>query len=192
MADETKPNPEKTSDGDGKNTAGGGEGAATQTAKTEEAKTLTQEEVNKLIAKTKREAEEKHKRESEEAKRKQDEEEAKKKGEFETLAKTYEGERDAAKAERDEYKSKYEKLAESVRASAKAEIDALPEHIRTLAPSSDDLDLLLEWLPKAKQAVGKQSPPPPGNQINPKPVASGSGKEEADARKGQARIYQSL
>jgi membrane protein involved in colicin uptake len=193
MADETKPEPKDTSAGEGKNTDGNGAGAGTQTAKaTEAAKTFTQEEVERIAGEARRKERERAKQEADEAERKRQEDEAKKKGEFEALAKTFEGERDAAVKERDDYKTKYETLAERVKKSALAEVAALPEHIQKLAPTDDDLDRLLEWLPKGKEAAGV-SAPPPGNSRGPKPTGgAGDGKVDEEARQGQRRIYQSL
>ena len=167
-----EPKPDTSAD-DGKNTDGSGKGADTQTAKSEDAKTFTQAEVDRIAGEARTKEREKAKREKEEEDRKRNEKELADQNKHKELADTRERERDAAISERDDYKGKYETLAETVKKSVNAEIKALPEGIAELAPAEDNLDARLEWLPKAKKMAEKLTGEPiPGNSRGPKPTGT--------------------
>jgi hypothetical protein len=123
-------------------------------------------------------------REAQERK-KQDEESARKKGEFETLATTYQGERDAA---RDELKSANEKLArynELFSADIETRIKSWPDEVKVLVPKAEDADALaryervMELMPLAEKLLG--APAKPG--IAPAPGTAVSGAMTGDVRK---------
>jgi len=151
---------EKTpADGSGKDTP----------PKPEDAKTFTQADLDRIAGEARKSEREKARKEKDDEDKKRAEKELEAQGKLKELADTRERERDAVILERDDYKGKYEALAETVNKSVDAEIEALPEWIRRLAPAG--LDARLGWLPEAKKSVQEQTgEPKPGNSRGPKPA----------------------
>lgn len=151
---------EKTpADGSGKDTP----------PKPEDAKTFTQADLDRIAGEARKSEREKARKEKEDEDKKRAEKELEAQGKLKELADTRERERDAVILERDDYKGKYETLAATVNKSVEAEIKALPEEFRELAP--EGLDARLEWLPKAKKMAEKLTgEPKPGNSRGPKPA----------------------
>lgn len=179
-----------------KNTNANGGGAGTQTGKTEGAPKFTQEEhqaeIDRIAAKVRAEEKQKHDTANAEADRKRQEAADKEAGKHKDLAEKFERERDAANVERDDFKGKYESLAEKVKTSVAAEIKLLPPDIAALAPSETNLDARLEWLPKAKKTAETLSgETKPGNSRGPKPMGATPHDAVADivARKRQSGQY---
>jgi hypothetical protein len=78
----------------------------------------------------------------------------------------------AAAAERDRIATEHASLGErhtalttQVEKLIKAQLAELPEHIRELAPSGDDLAMRLEWIAKARKAA---APTTPGTSPGPR------------------------
>ena len=169
MADETKPKSETTSDATVKNTADGGKGEDTQASKTEDAKTFTQADLDRIAGEARKSEREKAKREADEADKKKQEAADKEAGKHKELAAQFESERDTEKAKAEALETKYNLLSESIGKMIQSDIDDLPDEVKALAPES--LEARLEWLPKAKALAGKfgEGNTKPGNSLSPKP-----------------------
>ncbi len=180
MADDTNPKPQDTPEGGGKKTDGSGAGAGTQTAQTEDAPKFTQEDLDRIAAKARKEEREKLQRDQERKERERQEQADKEAGKHQELAQRFEREREEERTRADNAETRYSTLSERVTAMLASEIDALPEEVKQLAPAS--LEDRLEWLPKAKQLATRMTgnPATPGNPKNPRPAG---GNDPAAAHK---------
>lgn len=189
MADDTKAKADDTSEGDGKNTdKAKAEGADSQAAKSDDAPKFTQDDLNRIAAKARKEEREKLAKEQGEAEAKRKEEEAKKQGEFEGLY-------NELKPQHEAQGEKLKKYEETVKAIAEADLAALPDEVKDMAPDLSDPLAVFAWLPKGKKLAEKinGAPAKPGAGGDPPPKAP-PGTAEADkaARAAQAGLYRTF
>lgn len=163
-------------------------GDGTQTDKTADAPKFTQADLDRIAAKTRKEEREKLAKEQAEAEAKRNEEEAKKQGEFEKLYAELKPQHETATATLAKYQ-------ETVKAIAEADLNALPDEVKDMAPDLADPLAVLAWLPKGKKLAEKLdgAPAKPGAGGDPKPKgAPGEGANDKRAAAQSKRTYQSL
>lgn len=122
---------------------------------------LTQDEVNAIVAKEKATWKRQQQEAESSAKAKAAEEAAKQAGEWQKLAETTQAERDRLRGEHESLTSRYTALSEVVEQLIKSQLKDLPEPIRALAPSGDDVAARLAWIVQARKAAGELAPPAP-------------------------------
>ena len=200
MAENTQPNDQSTSEEDGKNTDGKGAGADTETAKPQDAPKFTQDDLNALATKVRREEKDKYERKETEAKLEAEKLKAKEQGEHKELAERYEAELKELKPQLEIANAEVEKYKVAIAEVAKAELKALPESVREVAPAQyDDEKALtnplevLAWLPKGKKLAEQiNGRARPGAGEDPKPKSSkGDPKLDEAARASQAGAFRS-
>ncbi len=181
MADDTNPKPSDTPEGGGKKTDGNGAGGDTPNPKPEDAQKFTQEDIDRIAAKARKEEREKWQREQERKERERQEQADKEAGKHQELAQKFERERDEERTRADNAESRYGALSERVTAMLAAEIDALPDEVKQLAPPA--LEDRLEWLPKAKQLAARitGNGQVPGAPRDPKPAGGIDTAEQSKA-----------
>lgn len=150
MADDSKAKAD-TSEEEGKNSEGKAEGAGTQTDKTADAPKFTQADLDRVASKTREEERDKSKRTREKEEREQKEKQAKEQGEFQKLADGYAKELDELRPKAEEA----DRYKEAVKTIAEAELKALPDEVREIAPDASDPLAVLAWLPKGKKLAEK-------------------------------------
>lgn len=130
-------------------TAGAGNdpgASAGTTASTPDETTLTQAQVNALLAKERRDTEKRLKIQA-------DEQAAAARGEWELIAQQRTAERDAHAAKLEALEAQHAALTETLGKAAQKRLKALPEELRALAPA--DAAALLPWLDQAEAAAVK-------------------------------------
>lgn len=179
-----------TSEEDGKNPAGEPQGKETPPKPEDTDKKFTQDDLNALAAKVRKEEKDKAQAAKDKEEKERLEAKAKEQGEFEKLANDREAELNdlkpqlaAVAAENEQYKST---IAEIV----KAELKALPEEVRDISPAqyAEDKSLtnpldVLAWLPKGKKLAEKLNGESGVRGAKPSPRANGAhGDPKADER----------
>ena len=197
---ETKADAKDTSEGDGKNTEGKAEGADTDTAKKDqEAKQFTQDDLDRIAAKTRKEERDKAKADREKEERERLETKAKEQGEFEKLATEREQKIKELEPQIAALKKENESLKSTVIEIAKAELKALPEDVRDTSPAQYDEEKtltnpvdVLAWLPKGKKLAERLNgeTAKPGAKQDPKPKgAPGEAEKDKEAQATMAGHY---
>lgn len=195
--DNTDAKSDKTAEGADQNTDDSAEGKGTDTSKNQDAdKKFTQDDLNRIAAKTREEEKAKAKAAKDKEERERLEAEATKQGEFEKLANDRKAELDklnpkvtALETERDALKVTLVEIAE-------AELKALPKEVSDIAPAqrAEDKSLtnpldVLAWLPKGKALAEKLNGQSAVKGAKPSPRANGAhGDPKTDERaKADAR-----
>lgn len=187
MADNTDPKPDTSTEG--KN-GGEGKGKDDPDPKPENTPKFTQADLDRIAGEARKSEREKAKREKEEEDKARQEAADKEAGKHKELAAKFEKERDDMKSDLDALQTKHDALCEKLTAIVEADIKALPEELRSLAPSS--LEDRLEWLPKAKTTAAKlERDPAPGNPKGPRSTGTNQpdAVKDAIARKRASGKY---
>jgi hypothetical protein len=174
----TKPNAPAT---DGATQRANPPAVETDTEDKDKGGTLTQAEVNRILAKEKRKWQQDLDQAAAEAKDKADKEAAEKTGQFETLYKT---EQAKVKTLQDQLKAKdteLETLRDTVSKNIDAQVKDWPDEVLALDPKRIDgdnysLQARIDWVARARKLADKLAgtPPPPGNGPTPPPINNGT------------------
>jgi colicin import membrane protein len=132
-------------------------------------RTFTQDDVERIVKDRLAAEQDRAKRAQAEAARKAAEEAAAKAGEWQTVAEQRKAAAEAAEAARASLEARYAALAETVTKQARAQLKALPDELKALAPAGDDPAALIAWLEQVRPLAAKlQTPPTPGTPAGPR------------------------
>lgn len=151
-----------TSEEDGKNPEGKPEGKETPSKPEEPEKKFTQDDLNALAAKVRKEEKDKAQAAKDKEEKERLEAEAKEKGEHQKLAEQYEGELKELKPQFAAVTTERDTLRVSLAEVVEAQLQELPKEVRDISPAqrADDKSLtnpldVLAWLPKGKALAEK-------------------------------------